>query len=74
MMRLWILQNVGHVDYDSFDSFIVRADTEDAARTFAANSAGDERSETWLDRGKSTCEPLTTEGEPGIVLGSFNAG
>jgi hypothetical protein len=66
--------------YDKCFGFVVRADSEEAARAFADAKAGDENrgkflnrktantSNPWLDRKYSTCEPLTEDGEAGVIM------
>lgn len=59
--------------YDEYDSFVIEASNEDMARLTARDSGGDSR-ERWLDKARTTCEPLLLRGETGVVVGSFNAG
>ena len=67
-MKLWKLYRNDYVDYDEFSSFVVRAETPEAA--FAMVEWGDGRP-TFND---ITFEEVSPEGEPEIILGSFNAG
>lgn len=73
-MRLWILSVRDVVGYDSYDAFVIRAETEDNARRMAASRAADEGEYTWLESDNSKCVSLSAEGEERIILGSFNAG
>jgi len=71
--------------YDKSLGFVVREETEDQARQFAHANAGDENrgmflgwqiSNTktpWLDAKYSTCEELTAEGDPGVIMQDFRA-
>ena len=77
---LWQLTIKG-CGYDSYDSHIVRAPTEDEAR--AAVPCGGEcprhtytkhGSCVWQNPKKTTCNHLPVEGNPGVILSSFNAG
>lgn len=73
-MKLWYLNNTGLVQYDSYDAFVVRAESAGAARLIASENAGAEGGGTWLSSEYSTCEELHSEGSIGVVLGSFRAG
>jgi hypothetical protein len=84
-MKLWILKPTKEGDkkttYDCHDGFVVRARTEEEARALADNTRGDEAPRVdnkgrrfWVSPELSTCEELGKRGEPGVVLGSFNAG
>lgn len=57
--------------YDKTFGFVVRAETERAARVFAHAQGGDENSATtapWLNEKYSTCVDLSTGGEQGVVI------
>jgi hypothetical protein len=79
MMKLWVLratEEAGNRDlqgYDTFDSMVVRAETEKEARELAQkeNYVNDN---LWIDPLLSTCEPLNYDGEIGIIIASYNAG
>lgn len=86
-MKLWILKPVndnvtvnlnGHDvklwTWDCSYGFVIRAQTEQIARSQAADEAGDEGSEAWLSPKFTSCEELSAEGEPGVVLKDFLAG
>lgn len=93
-MKLWILKPVENLSqgddpwepwYDKAFGFVVRAETEEEARKFAHEQAGDENrgvflgskiadtNSPWLDAKYSTCTELTVEGEAGVVLQDFHA-
>lgn len=83
MMHLWLLTAIGGaVGYDCFDGFVVCAADEVQARALAQAAGGDEVRKWsddedkpyWTDPKKVRCTLLVAEGEPGIILGSFNAG
>jgi hypothetical protein len=69
--------------YDKAFGFVVRAESEEEARRIAQNAAGDEKYDRslterkaklrtpWLDPKYSTCDPLTDEGEPGLIMQDF---
>jgi hypothetical protein len=91
-MKLWLLRPI-HIEnddpwepwYNKAFGFVVRAETEDAARQFAHSEAGDENrgefsmhktSDTktpWLDPKYSTCLELFADGDAGIVIRDFAA-
>lgn len=59
--------------YDTAFGFVVRAESEEAARTHVADShrTGVEGATSWLDPRWSTCKELSNEGEPIIILRDF---
>ena len=71
--------------YDKAFGFVVRAPSEADARAFAHAKGGDENSRwdrgwkkreelnVWLQSRYTTCEPLTTEGEAGVVMLDFHS-
>jgi hypothetical protein len=73
-MKLWLLERTDAIGWDEFNSFVVRAETEDDARGVAAINAGDEGPGIWRDPITATCVLLHRFGEAGVVLGSFCAG
>ncbi len=77
-MKLWLLrpqnERDDRWDWDCAYGFVVRAATEDHARRYAAGQAGDEGEDTWMSQAVTTCEELTQDGDPGVVLQDFNAG
>lgn len=91
-MKLWLLRPVdGLVDgddpwtpwYDKAHGFVVRACSEEEARTIANANAGDENSgsflgrktantrQPWKDVKYSTCEELAPDGEAGVVIKDY---
>jgi hypothetical protein len=80
-MKLWILRPVENLPdhaspwkpwYDKAFGFVVRAETEEAARAFANREGGDETwANPWLDSTVSTCIELTPDGEEGVVIIDF---
>lgn len=89
-MKLWLLRPVKGDPlwdpwYDKVFGFVIRADTEEEARSMANEEAEDEnrgefmntptgpKGRAWLDRIHSTCVELTTDGAPGVVILDFRA-
>ena len=84
-MKLWLLRPAdglygvnnpwgGVYLWDKAKGFVVRAETEEAARYVANNNAGDENDEVinpWLDGKYSTCVELTSDGEEGLILRDY---
>lgn len=64
----------GPQNYDMYDSFIIRANSSKEARKIASKIAADEGKVTWLTPSLSTCELLSTTGDIGVIVASFNAG
>lgn len=55
-MKLWLLdRDPDDVDYDENGGFVVRAETELAARAMAALRRGDEGEACWIDPSRSRC-------------------
>lgn len=78
-MALWKVAVIGGrdaVDYDEYDAYVVRAETEDEARALAEALAyiGHDRWRHFLDPAKTTCEAIAADGPSEIIVESFNAG
>ncbi len=74
-MKLYLLVNDGgQGGYDCYDSHLVRARNEAHARALASSRSGDEGAPSWLDPEVTSCKVVTSAGEPGLLLSSFNAG
>jgi len=75
-MKLWVLNNIdeGHPIYNSYEGFVIRAQTEKAARQLAALVASDEGPDAWFNEKKSTCVQLKVGGKEDIILSDFHAG
>lgn len=74
---LWLLETKKDFLYDSYDGFVIRAPTEQAARELAQSKIADEKlydKQFWLKSQFSECDLLPDEGNTEIVLSSFNAG
>ena len=91
MMKLWLLRpikNLGEDNpwdtcYEKSFGFVVRAETEEQARDYAHEDAGDENmgefiggwfaktKAPWKDQRYSSCVELTKNGKPGIVMRDF---
>ena len=83
-MKLWLLRPVdsdsGPWDpwYDRVFGFVIRAETPGEARAIAQAGGGSETYSwkgrekvsvpAWTDSRFSTCEELTADGEPGIII------
>ena len=72
-MKLWIVRardghDVWNPWYDKAFGFVVRAGTEEEARTLASFVHGAEGREPWLDATASTCEELTGDGAAEVVM------
>lgn len=81
-MKLWILRPINSEAgpwspwYDKAFGFVVRAESEAAARTLADPNGGDENRggrNVWLDQSLSTCVELTSDGAAGVVMQDFAA-
>lgn len=80
-MKLWILEPITKGNgsawepwYDKAFGMIVRAETEDAARSIANNNGGDENRDgrtPWLDNKQSSCVELSSDGPEEMILQDF---
>ena len=74
IMELYLLTNTEETGWDENAGFVIREESAVAARKIAAQKAGDEGAELWLDVKKSSCKTLKQEGTEGMILQDFNAG
>lgn len=73
-MNLYLLERQDDVGYDEFDSIVVAAPTEQAARAIRPRG-GWVYGEAWEDVETLTCQLIGTTNLPtGLVHTSFNAG
>lgn len=72
-MKLWMLKPLKDWKpwYDRAFGFIVRAPSAKMARKLAAEKAGDEGGQVWMDPNKTKCEELNADGEAEVVLRDF---
>jgi len=89
-MKLWLLQpidiagatrtydgegvTVRRWTWDCSNGFVVRASTEQEARSLAVTEAGDEGADAWLDAKLTSCVVVNAKGPSEIVLRDFMAG
>jgi hypothetical protein len=77
-MKLWLISQTGNDDYDTYDSAVVAAESEDDARNVhPSNSEPREFSACWVDPSKVTVKLIGTAAkgtERGVICASFNAG
>lgn len=80
-LNLYLLSQTVNNGYDTYDSCVVAAPSEEEARTIRPSSHsewGDERAHSWArfpEEVKVTLIGLAEENVPeGVVLASFNAG
>ncbi len=73
-MHLWLVKRIGPVDYDEYEGFLIRAESEQRAREMAEAKRADEEKGTWADPERSSCTLVTAEGAEEILLEDFNAG
>lgn len=74
--KLWLLRPIfpWKAPYEKAGGFVVRASDEDEARSYAADQAGDEGSDVWIDGNVTACTELAIEGSRGVVLRDFASG
>lgn len=75
MSKIYLVERTDSTQgYDEYDSFVVVAKSPGQARQFCAEEAADEGPNVWLNAQTTLLAKSVIEGEPRIVLGSFNAG
>jgi hypothetical protein len=73
-MKLWILRPVNEdaapwqAWFDCMFGFVVRAESESAARKLAAEHAADEGLEAWISPETALCAELGADGIPGVIM------
>ena len=72
-MKLWLLKRIGRISYDEYNGKVVRASDSDAARQIANMKVGDEGN-IWTDDNLVSCVEIDGNGDPDVLLESFNAG
>lgn len=79
-MQIWKLEPVDGCSkpwdsgYDKAYGFVVLAETEEGARLLAANDAGDEGRDAWINSQLSTCKVVDTHPPARLLLRDFCAG
>jgi hypothetical protein len=73
-MALWLIKRTEHVFYDEHDAVVVRAESEQKAREYAAGRADLWPAEAFGTPGRSTCVRVPEDGPDEVVLDSFRAG
>ena len=74
MKKLWLLELHDTSHYDIQESCVVRSTTSIAARHIAAEYAGAEGREVWLDAAKSSCTQIKVEDHTQMIHRHFSAG
>lgn len=65
-MALYLVSRNDEVDYDEYDSFVVRAKNEEEAILICSDDQ--------FRKDNTTIEKLEEKGKSEIILGSYNAG
>lgn len=76
-MNLYKAKVTGPISWDEYDGFVVRAESEEAARALVIATYQSElhyNRQSFSDSNYLEIVLLPTEGPPSIVLHSFNAG
>ena len=66
-MKIYFVGRTDKIDYDEYDSFIVRAENKKDALQLLTNKEGFKEATTEI-------KEINIEGKSDIILGSFNAG
>ena len=70
-MKLWYLERTDGVGWDDYDSFVIRAATKAGAIDISLTHGWGASNAGYDD---IDCTELLQDGEPDIIIGSFNAG
>jgi len=81
-MKLWLIFQDENDDYDTFDSAVVAAETEEQAKSihpYGSDAWSSRNSDTWASSPDKVTAKYLGEAygdikKPGVILGSFNAG
>jgi hypothetical protein len=77
-MKLWILRPGDDSlppwipYYDRIFGFVIRAQSEDAARSLAASTCREEGPDAWLSSRSSSCIELPVDGPAGVIMEDFS--
>jgi hypothetical protein len=74
-MKVYLVERTDEVDYDEYDSFVVKAESKKEALKLCQTEADDwsYHQDTFRENNTKISE-LLNEGKKGIILGSFNRG
>jgi hypothetical protein len=73
-MKIWLLRPIDGSSapwlqyFDCMFGFVVRAESEDKARSLAASKCGDEGPDAWLSGRNSTCVELLADGPAEVIM------
>jgi len=77
-MKLWLISQDSNNGYDTYDSAVVAANSEDEARLINPDGDWESRWSAWCDRPDQVTVEYIGDAkintEAGIILSSFNAG
>lgn len=74
MMKLWLLMRLDEIGYDETSAVVVRAKNKSEARRMASTAARDEGPSVWMDSDLTSCEEISMEGGPGVILSQSKDG
>lgn len=74
LQMLWVLRDPQASGHDVMLGYVIRAESAQAARRMAADADKLGSGGQWLDPGQTTCEALTSYGEPEVVLSEYRYG
>lgn len=79
-MKLWLISQTENDGYDTYDSAVVAAESEEDARSIHPGRSewGERHGDTWASKPENVKAELIGEAKPGLAAGvwcaSFNAG
>lgn len=73
-MKIYLLERFDSADYEEYAGFVIRAEDEKSARIMASKKKDQGDASRWMDDKQTSCEEVNQDGEPDIILDSFNAG
>jgi len=66
-MKFYLLQDIGHICYDSVTDQLIRARNSKRARKIANTNTGDE-GQIWEDPEQTSCKEVKVTGEEEIII------
>jgi len=72
-MKLYLIERTDGIDYDEYDSFVVRSENKENILSLVKKQIGSWSEDTFTENNTKITEPVS-EGEEQVILGSFNAG
>jgi len=75
-MKLYLLKRVDdeNNDYDTYNELLIRETSPIKARALAQELDTDDKTNSWIDKTKTTCRIVKEDGPREIIITDFKAG